>query len=112
MSYLFAFLIAIAPQTTPKLGDFNDLIDGVQRSFAKMTDFEADFIQKDQNPLNRNRQATGHLYLMRPRKMRWDYTTPEEQHFISDGKTVYFYVPSDHQVNKEAVKDTFDDRMP
>ena len=112
MSYLFAFLIAIAPQTTAKLRDFNELIDGVQRSFAQMTDFEADFIQKDQNPLNRNRQATGHLYLMRPRKMRWDYKTPEEQYFISDGKTVYFYVPSDHQVNKEAVKDTFDDRMP
>jgi outer membrane lipoprotein carrier protein len=112
MSYLVAFLIAIAPQTTAKPIDFNDLIDGVQRSFAKMTDFEADFIQKDQNPLNRNRQASGHLYLMRPRKMRWEYKTPEDQYFISDGKTVYFYVPSDHQVNREAVKDTFDDRMP
>jgi outer membrane lipoprotein-sorting protein len=25
---------------------------------------------------------------------------------------VYFYVPADKQVNREAVKDTFDDRMP
>ena len=55
---------------------------------------------------------SGHLYLMRSRKMRWEYQKPEEQLFVSDGKTVFFYVPADRQVNKEAVKDTFDDRMP
>src|SRR5207249_3083687 len=40
------------------------------------------------------------------------YKSPEEQLFVSDGKTVYFYVPADKQVNKDAVKETFDDRMP
>ena len=49
---------------------------------------------------------------MRSRKMRWEYQKPEEQLFVSDGKTVFFYVPADRQVNKEAVKDTFDDRVP
>ena len=44
--------------------------------------------------------------------MRWEYRSPEGNLFISDGKTVYFYVPADRQVNKEAVRDTFDDRMP
>jgi len=113
MSLLFAFLLVLVPsQDASKLNDFNSLLDGVQRSFAQMNDLSADFVQKDQNPLNRNRQASGHLYLMRPRKMRWEYQMPEEQLFVSDGKTVYFYVPGDRQVNKEAVKDTFDDRMP
>jgi outer membrane lipoprotein carrier protein len=113
MSLLFAFLLFWVPsQSVSKLNDFNSLLDGVQRSFAQMSDFSADFVQKDQNPLNRNRQASGHLYLMRPRKMRWEYQMPEEQLFVSDGKTVYFYVPGDRQVNREAVKDTFDDRMP
>src|SRR5580765_6473602 len=113
MSFILGLLLVLLPsQSTSKINDFNTLIDGVQRSFAQMSDFSADFVQKDQNPLNRNRQASGHLYLMRPRKMRWEYQIPEEQFFVSDGKTVYFYVPADHQVNKEAVKDTFDDRMP
>jgi outer membrane lipoprotein carrier protein len=113
MSLLFAFLLVLVPsQDASKLNDFNSLLDGVQRSFAQMNDLSADFVQKDQNPLNRNRQASGHLYLMRPRKMRWEYQMPEEQLFVSDGKTVYFYVPGDRQVNKESVKDTFDDRMP
>ena len=88
------------------------LVHGVERTFAQMNDLNADFIQVDQNALNRNRQYSGHLYLMRPRKMRWDYKVPEQEEFVSDGKTVYFYVPADRQVNKEAVKETFDERMP
>jgi outer membrane lipoprotein carrier protein len=44
--------------------------------------------------------------------MRWEYKAPEEELFISDGKTVYAYFPGERQVNKEAVKETFDERMP
>jgi outer membrane lipoprotein carrier protein len=90
----------------------SDLVAGVERSFARMNDLSADFIQTSSDVLNRKQGAAGHLYLARGRKARWEYTTPEEQLFISDGKTVYFYVPADRQVNKEAVKDTFDDRIP
>ena len=88
------------------------LVEGVERSFAHMKDLSADFIQIFEDPLNRKRQESGHLYLMRPRMMRWEYKNPEDKLFISDGKTVYFYVPADRQVNKEAVKQSFDDRIP
>jgi outer membrane lipoprotein carrier protein len=90
----------------------SDLVAGVERSFARMNDLTADFVQSSKDVLNRKQGAAGHLYLARGRKARWEYTTPEEQLFISDGKTVYFYVPADKQVNKESVKDTFDDRIP
>src|SRR5215469_6281154 len=88
------------------------LVHGVERAFAQMNDLNADFVQVDQNALNRSTQASGHLYLMRARKMRWEYVRPEEELFVSDGKTVYFYVPGDRQVHVEAVKETFDERMP
>jgi len=104
MSYLLAFFLTFQ--------SFPDLIAGVDRSFARMNDFSADFVQIFKDPLNRKQEEAGHLYLKRSRMMRWEYKTPEEKYFISDGKTVYFYVPADRQVNKEAVKDTFDDRMP
>jgi outer membrane lipoprotein carrier protein len=90
----------------------NTLIDGVERSFARMSDYTSDFIQISKDLLNRKQEAAGHLYLKRPRMARWEYTSPEEQYFVSDGKMVYFYVPADKQVNRETVKDTFDDRMP
>ena len=112
---LILFLTFLHPQganETKRLNEVYDLVHGVERTFAQMTDFNADFVQTDQNLLNRNHQGSGHLYLMRPRKMRWDYKGPDEAEFVSDGKTVYYYVPADHQVTKEAVKETFDERIP
>ncbi len=44
--------------------------------------------------------------------MRWDYRTPEGNVFVSDGKTVSFYVPADRQVNREPVTEALDDRIP
>ena len=111
LAFLFAFLPPQAPNETKHATDVYDIVHRVERLFAQMSDFSADFVQTDQNPLNRNQRASGHLYLMKPRKMRWDYTTPDQQ-FVSDGKNVYFYVPADRQVTKEAVKETFDERMP
>ena len=111
LAFLFAFLPSQAPNETKHATDVYDIVHRVERLFAQMSDFSADFVQTDQNPLNRNQRASGHLYLMKPRKMRWDYTNPDQQ-FVSDGKNVYFYVPADRQVTKEAVKETFDERMP
>ncbi|SRR6266700_617354 len=109
MCYFLAFFLTFVPAQEKGLAG---LIDGVERSFAKMNDFSSDFIQIFQDPLNRKQEEAGHLYLKRSKMMRWEYKSPEEKFFISDGKTVYFYVPADRQVNKEAVKETFDDRMP
>ena len=90
----------------------NDLISGVDRSFARMNDLTANFVQISKDVLNRKQEAAGLLYLKRQGMARWEYTTPEEQLYVSNGKTVYFYVPADKQVNKDSVKDTLDDRMP
>jgi outer membrane lipoprotein carrier protein len=106
MSILFAVLLTTL-QAAP-----SNLIDGLDRTFARMKDFSADFVQTEKDSLNRNRQQSGHLYLMKPRKMRWEYKTPEETYFISDGKMVYFYVPADKQVQQDQVRDTLDDRIP
>jgi outer membrane lipoprotein carrier protein len=106
MQYLLALFFLLQ---NPSL---NDVIAGVDRSFARMSDFSSDFVQISKDVLNRKQEAAGHLYLKRARMARWEYTNPEEQLFVSNGKTVYFYVPADKQVNKEGVKDTFDDRMP
>src|SRR3989441_7402491 len=114
MYYFLGFCLAALLSTVPGPQEkgLSDIIPGVESSFARMKDYSADFIQIFEDALNRKQQESGHLYLMRPRMMRWEYKKPEEKLFISDGKTVYFYVPADRQVNKEAVKETFDDRMP
>jgi outer membrane lipoprotein carrier protein len=40
----------------------------------------------------------GVVSIKRPGRMRWEYKDPESKLFISDGRTFYFYVPSDRQV--------------
>jgi outer membrane lipoprotein carrier protein len=35
--------------------------------------------------------ASGHLYLQRPGKFRWDYATPSAQLLLADGKQLWFY---------------------
>ena len=109
MPLFLGFVLAILQAPGVNL---NALVEGVERSFARMKDLSADFVQIFEDPLNRKQQESGHLYLMRPRMMRWEYKNPEDKLFISDSKNVYLYVPADRQVNKEAVRSTFDDRMP
>ena len=109
MPVFLAIFLALIQAPSP---DLPSLVNGLDNSFAHMKDLSADFVQIFEDPLNRKHQESGHLYLMRPRMMRWEYRNPEEKLFVSDGKNVYMYIPADRQVNKEAVRDTFDDRIP
>ena len=59
-----------------------------------------------------DRTETGTLWLKKPGKMRWEYRSPREKLFVSDGKDAWFYVPSDRQARKTAAKKLDDIRSP
>jgi outer membrane lipoprotein-sorting protein len=44
--------------------------------------------------------------------MRWEYRSPREKLFISDGKDAWFYLPQEKQARKTAVKKLDDLRSP
>jgi len=52
------------------------------------------------------------LWLKKPGKMRWEYRSPREKLFLSDGHDAWFYVPGDRQVRRTAVKKLDDLRSP
>lgn len=58
------------------------------------------------------RIESGVVYFRRPGKMRWEYESPEPKLFVSDGRTVWFYVPADRTVLRTPVKESADWRMP
>ncbi|MCS7026657.1 MAG: outer membrane lipoprotein chaperone LolA [Bryobacteraceae bacterium] len=58
------------------------------------------------------RSESGVLFLQRPGKMRWEYREPAGKLFLSDGKTVYFYIPSSNRVERSRLKETEDLRAP
>ena len=58
------------------------------------------------------RTETGTLWLKKPGKMRWEYRSPREKLFVSDGRDAWFYVPADRQARKTAAKKLEDVRSP
>jgi len=92
--------------------DFQSNIDALQKKYSQMKDLRMDFVQSYHSPRHSPRTETGILYLRRPGMMRWEYQSPSEKLFVSDGKTIYFYLPEEKQVQKTSVKESRDQRVP
>src|SRR5258705_10679972 len=50
------------------------------------------------------RRESGTLWLKKPGKMRWEYRSPREKLFGSDGKDAWFYLPGDGKARKAPVR--------
>src|SRR6202050_4257695 len=50
--------------------------------------------------------------LKKPGKMRWEYRSPREKLFVSDGKSAWFYVPDDRQARRTDARKLDDIRSP
>ncbi len=58
------------------------------------------------------RAESGKAWFRRPGKMRWEYEAPETKLFVSDGHTIWFYVPGDRTALRSHAKDSADWRTP
>jgi len=66
----------------------------VQSFYDQTTSFQADFFQtRYTKAYGRYDRARGHVILVKPGKMRWDYSDPEGQTFVSDGAHLSVYQP-------------------
>jgi outer membrane lipoprotein carrier protein len=84
----------------------------LQKKYSQVRDLKMDFVQNHRNPRRGQRTESGLLYLRRPGMMRWEYHQPVEKLFVSDGKTLSFYIPEDRQVQRGKVKESRDQRVP
>ncbi|MBI4816602.1 MAG: outer membrane lipoprotein carrier protein LolA [Deltaproteobacteria bacterium] len=75
------------------------VLDRIQKFYEKTKDFRADFVQRyTRVALSRTDESKGKVALKKPGMMRWDYSTPVEKHFITDGQTLFVYEPEEEQV--------------
>lgn len=93
----------------------DQLFQNLQRKYASLKDLKANFSYSTVfQPLGAsNRQeikGEGIFYLKKPHMMRWDYTGPEKQHIISDGKKVWIY-EEDRQVMVGPATSVLDKRL-
>jgi outer membrane lipoprotein carrier protein len=58
------------------------------------------------------RTESGVLYLLKPGRMRWEYTQPAGKLFVCDGKTFFLFSPSTGQVETMKARETDDMRAP
>lgn len=106
LSLLVLAFAAPAPSQSP-----SGILDQVQKKYSRLRTISAEFQHIYHAPGSRPLRESGRVLLQRPRRMRWEYTSPEEKLFISDGETVYFYVPADRQVTRAKIQEVDDLRI-
>ncbi len=92
--------------------DLTALLNALQTKYDRLHSLAAEFTQVYNARGERTRRESGTLLLKKPGRMRWDYTTPERKHFISDGKWLYEYVEAEKLATRNAVRDSDDLRAP
>jgi outer membrane lipoprotein carrier protein len=72
---------------------------------------QADFTQTS-FAWGKSQTESGKVYLARGGKMRWIYEKPETKIFLSDGKQIFLYIPSEKQLTISSTRDIGDARVP
>ncbi len=91
--------------------DIRPLARAVDDHYNHLRSLQSDFteIYRGDGP---ERVESGTLWLKKPRKMRWEYRSPNEKLFISDGRAVWFYLPAERQLRKTTLQNLDDWRSP
>jgi outer membrane lipoprotein carrier protein len=108
--WLPAGALCAAPTQTKADTSAEQVARSLQRKYDAVRDFSADFVHAYEGGVLKKRIAErGRVLIKKPGKMRWEYSAPEPKLFVSDGVTLYSYIPQDHQVFVSAVAP--DDRV-
>ena len=79
-----------------------DVVATLEQGYATLTDLQADFSQRTViASMNREERGSGELFIKKTTggtaMFRFNYTKPRQQ-IISNGKTVWYYLPENKQV--------------
>jgi outer membrane lipoprotein carrier protein len=87
-------------------------LENVEKRYNKAKTLEVSF-NETYKPVGRaSSSESGVLKLRKPGKMRWDYTQPKGKLFVSDGKDLWLFTPSQNRVEKMKLKESDDMRAP
>jgi outer membrane lipoprotein carrier protein len=107
----FIVLLLVAAPLVASAVDVHEIAQKVDERYNHLRSMQAQFTEIYRGA-GIERTESGTLWLKKPGKMRWEYRSPREKLFLSDGKDAWFYVPGDRQVRKGPVKNLDDLRSP
>jgi outer membrane lipoprotein carrier protein len=92
------------------------IAEAVDQHYDHLRTLEAEFTEVYRGS-GMERTESGTLWLAKggskkPGKMRWEYRSPREKLFVSDGKDAWFYVPEDRQARRTEARKLDDIRSP
>jgi len=96
---------------TPKAPTAKSLAERVDRHYNSLHSLKAQFTETYQG-LGMNRTESGTLLLLKPGRMRWDYSSPAGKVFLLDGKYAWSYTRGDAQASRIPAKQLSDLRSP
>jgi outer membrane lipoprotein carrier protein len=102
---------AAAPRQKPQ-PSVQDIVKIVEARYHSSHTLKAIFLERYNEGRLTARVESGTAYFSSPGRMRWEYESPEEKLFLTDGKTTWFYVPADHTVSRISMKESSDWRTP
>lgn len=88
-----------------------DLAQRVDRHYNQLHSLKAGFAESYEG-LGIQRTESGTLLLLKPGRMRWEYSAPAGKLFLLDGKYAWFYSRGDSQVQRIPAKELDDLRSP
>jgi outer membrane lipoprotein carrier protein len=88
-----------------------DLAARVDRHYNQLHSLKAGFAETYQG-MGVKRTESGTLLLLKPGRMKWDYSSPSGKLFLLDGKYAWFYTRGDPQVQRIPAKELDDLRSP
>jgi outer membrane lipoprotein carrier protein len=91
--------------------DIHQLARAVDEHYNHLRSLQSDFTEIYRGD-GLERVESGTLWLKKPRKMRWEYRSPKEKLFVSDGRIVWFYLPEERQLRKTEFRKLDDLRSP
>lgn len=106
-----AFLPNARAADAPIDKDLARMLKGVEDRYNHTETLEVAFTSS-YTMKGRKRTEKGELYLRKPGRMRWEYSSPVGKLFGSDGKFVYSYFPDEKRFEKASLKATEDMKAP
>jgi outer membrane lipoprotein carrier protein len=103
--------LAVVPAFAAEL-DTSRLLKAVQDRYNRARSVQVLFQQSYSVPGRAPRSESGELFLRKPGRMRWQYSSPPGKLFVSDGKQLFLYTPASNQVERMKVRDSDDLRAP
>lgn len=97
--------------TSLKQASLDEIVKGVESHYRQVRTLKGQFTQTYSWGDNRKTES-GVAYFARGGLMRWVYLEPKNKLVVSNGKTVWLYVPEDKQVTRSEPKVSTEARVP